>query len=112
MVQETNSSIEITPRAVREMAGRGDEFLFVDVREAWEYGISRIEGAVLIPLREIPANFSRLKEAGKIVLFCHHGMRSLDAASWLRAQGIAAALSMSGGIDRWAAEVDPNVPRY
>jgi rhodanese-related sulfurtransferase len=67
---------------------------------------------VLIPLREIPGSLQQLAGARTIVLFCHHGMRSLDAAAWLRAQGVAGAQSMSGGIDRWTSEVDPRVPRY
>jgi adenylyltransferase/sulfurtransferase len=54
----------------------------------------------------------QLQAAGEIVFFCHHGMRSLDAAAWLRSQGVDGARSMSGGIDRWSAEIDPNVPRY
>ena len=111
-MDESNAGIEITPCEVREKMARGDEFLLVDVREKWEYDVSRIEGSILIPLREIPANLDRLQGAGEIVLFCHHGMRSLDAASWLRTRGIGTARSMSGGIDRWAAEMDPSVPRY
>ena len=55
---------------------------------------------------------SRCLKAGEVVLFCHHGMRSLDAAAWLRSQGVEGARSMAGGIDRWAIEVDARVPRY
>jgi rhodanese-related sulfurtransferase len=107
-----SSDIEITPRQVREMQSRGAAFLFVDVREKWEYETSRIEGAVLIPLREIPASLPKLAGAGDIVLFCHHGIRSLDAAAWLREQGIESARSMSGGIDQWSREIDPKIPFY
>lgn len=111
---ENNSlaNLEITPRQVEERLVRGDKFLFVDVREKWEHETSRIEGAVLIPLRELPENLQRLAEAGEVVFFCHHGMRSLDAAAWVHSQGIERARSMSGGIERWATEIDPRVPRY
>jgi len=94
------------------MRHRKESFLLVDVREPWEHDAARIEDSLLIPLRQIPANVSRLAGAGPIVLYCHHGIRSLDAAEWLRSQGIDAARSMAGGIDRWSSEVDPNVPRY
>ena len=94
------------------MLDRGDKFMFVDVREKWEFDTSRIEGSELIPLREVPGNLTRFEDADQIVVFCHHGMRSLDAAAWLRSQGVANARSMAGGIDRWSAEVDPKVPRY
>jgi rhodanese-related sulfurtransferase len=112
MTEDLLAGIEVTPHEVSEKLGRGEKFLFVDVREQWEYETSRIEGAVLIPLREIPAKLQRLAVAREIVFFCHHGMRSLDAAAWARSQGIKGARSMSGGIDRWTTEVDPGVPRY
>jgi rhodanese-related sulfurtransferase len=112
MAEDLLANIEITPREVKDLLARAEKVFFVDVREKWEYDTSRIEGATLIPLRDIPANLARLEEAGEIVLFCHHGMRSLDAAAWLRSQGVASARSMAGGIERWALEVDPGVPRY
>jgi rhodanese-related sulfurtransferase len=105
-------NIEISPSEVQEQLARGGGILFVDVRELWEFQTARIEGSTLIPLREIPAHVERLAGAQSLVLFCHHGMRSLDAASWLRAQGIQHAQSMAGGIDRWSLEIDPRVPRY
>lgn len=104
--------IEIGPREVQQMRSRGDKFILVDVREPWEHDAARIEGSVLIPLREVPGCVARLAAAEPVVLYCHHGIRSLDAAAWLRSQGIASARSMAGGIERWAAEIDPNVPRY
>jgi rhodanese-related sulfurtransferase len=112
MTEDPLANIEVTPREVSARLERGDKFLFVDVREKWEYETSRIEGAVLIPLREIPANLQRLAGAREVVFFCHHGVRSMDAAAWMRSQGIEGAQSMSGGIDRWTTEVDPLVPRY
>jgi rhodanese-related sulfurtransferase len=112
MAGDLLANIEIAPRDVKDLLARGEKVFFVDVREKWEYDTSRIEGSTLIPLREIPANLARLEEAGEIVLFCHHGMRSLDAAAWLRSQGVESARSMAGGIDRWAVEVDSAVPRY
>jgi rhodanese-related sulfurtransferase len=112
MADDLLSNIEITPREVKNMMDRGEKFLFVDVREKWEFDTSWIQGAVLVPMREIPANLAKFEEADQIVLFCHHGIRSLDAAAWLRAQDVAGAKSMAGGIDRWSAEIDPSVPRY
>jgi adenylyltransferase/sulfurtransferase len=111
-MSETLGEIQISPREVQQMRARGEDFLLVDVREPWEHDAARIENSLLIPLREIPGNVSRLAGAGPIVLYCHHGIRSLDAAEWLRAQGIGGAKSMAGGIERWSVEVDSNVPRY
>src|SRR5580700_9893260 len=65
-----------------------------------------------IPLREVPANLQQIENSENIIVYCHHGMRSLDAAAWLRQQGVTGVRSMTGGIDRWTTEVDPLVPRY
>jgi rhodanese-related sulfurtransferase len=112
MTEDIYANMEVAPSEVKDKLARSEKLFFVDVREKWEYETSHIEGSVLIPLREIPANLSRLEAADEVVLFCHHGMRSLDAAAWLRSQGVEGARSMAGGIDRWAAEIDPSVPRY
>ncbi|HUO34103.1 MAG TPA: rhodanese-like domain-containing protein [Candidatus Acidoferrum sp.] len=104
--------IEITPAQVRERMEHGESFMFVDVREPWERETAAIAGSVLIPMGEIAAHLGEFEDANGIVLYCHHGMRSLDAAAWLRAQGVAGAQSMTGGIDRWSIEVDSSVPRY
>jgi adenylyltransferase/sulfurtransferase len=103
--------IQIQPHEVKAMLERGAKFLLVDVRNDWEHQTCRIEGAKLVPLNTIPANIGVFEEADDVVVFCHHGMRSLDAAAFLRQQGVNAR-SMAGGIDRWSAEVDPKVPRY
>jgi rhodanese-related sulfurtransferase len=106
------SNIEMAPREVKELLARDDKVLFVDVREQWEYDTAHIEGSLLIPLSEIRSNLTRLANAEEVVLFCHHGVRSLDAAVWLRSQGVEGARSMTGGIERWSAEIDPKVPHY
>jgi rhodanese-related sulfurtransferase len=112
MTPPPKAQMEIEPMSVKEMLERGEVSLFIDVREPWEHEVSRVEGSTLIPLRQIPSNLERFKDASEIILFCHHGRRSLTAAVWLRSQGIENARSMAGGIDRWSVEVDPQVPRY
>ena len=112
MTEDLLANIEITPRETKDLLARDDKVLFVDVREPWEYDTAHIEGSVLIPLREIPSNLQRIENAEKVVIFCHHGMRSLDAATWLRSQGVEDAKSMAGGVDRWSTEIDPTIPRY
>ena len=104
--------LQISPKAVSERIARGDNLLLVDVREPWEYELCRIPGAKLIPLATLPVALNALLDADYVICYCHRGMRSLDAAAWLRQQGVESAKSMAGGIERWAAEIDPNVPRY
>jgi rhodanese-related sulfurtransferase len=105
--------LQITAKEVSERITRGDKLLLVDVREPWEYDLCKIPGARLIPLGTIPANLNTLLDVDdEVICYCHHGMRSLDAAVWLRQQGVGSAKSMAGGIERWSAEIDPSVPRY
>ena len=106
------NDLEIAPKEVKDRLDRGEKILLVDVREAWEHAQCRIEGAVLIPMGTIPANLQKLDIEDDVVCYCHHGMRSLDVANWLRAQGVNSAKSMAGGIDRWSLTVDTSVPRY
>jgi adenylyltransferase/sulfurtransferase len=106
------NDLEILPRDVKQRLDRGEKLLLVDVREPHEHALCQIEGAVLIPMGSIPTNLQKLDTEEDVICFCHHGMRSLDVANWLRAQGVKSARSMSGGIDRWSVEIDPSVPRY
>jgi len=104
--------LEITPADTKHRLDRGERLLLVDVREPWEFEICRIEGATHIPMGSIPANLQALDTDDEVICYCHHGMRSLDVAVWLRGQGVARAKSLAGGIERWSLEIDPRVPRY
>jgi rhodanese-related sulfurtransferase len=105
-------SLEITPADVKKRLDKGEKLILVDVREPWEYALCRIEGAKHVPLGVLAANLNTLPDVDEVICYCHHGMRSLDAATWLRFQGIEKAKSLAGGIERWSVEVDPKVPRY
>jgi rhodanese-related sulfurtransferase len=106
------NDLEISATEVKRRMDAGEKFMLVDVREPHEHALCQIEGAVLIPMGTIPSNLQRLDADEEVICFCHHGMRSLDVANWLRSRGVSSAKSMSGGIDRWSLEIDPKVPRY
>ena len=106
------SELEITSAELKKKLDAGEKLLLIDVREPWEHQTCRIEGARLIPMRNIPANLQSLDVEEPVICYCHHGMRSLDVAVWLQKQGVESARSLSGGIDKWSAEIDPKVPRY
>ena len=105
-------SWEVTPREVKSLLDKREPFVFIDCRLPNEYAITNIEGAKLIPLGAVPANLQALDTDEDVICYCHHGMRSLDVAVWLRNQGVAGARSLAGGIERWSLEIDPQVPRY
>lgn len=104
--------LEVTPADMKLRLDRGEKLLLVDVREPWEFEICRIPGAKLIPMGSIPANLQALDADEDVICYCHHGMRSLDVAVWLRGQGVERAKSLAGGIERWSLEIDPGVQRY
>ena len=86
----------------------------LDCREPEEVQICRIEGSVHVPMAEIPASAERLRNlSGRgLVIYCHHGMRSLQATHFLRSKGIENTFSMAGGIELWARRIDPEMARY
>lgn len=101
--------LEISPQEVHRHRA---ELALLDCREADEAAYCRIDGALHIPMTEIPARLAELQPQADIVVYCHHGVRSLHVAHFLRNQGFSRTRSMSGGIDAWSIEIDPSVPRY
>lgn len=111
------SDWEIEPSALKDWFAEFPERpqpRIIDCREEDEFAICRIEGAELIPLSrfatDAPARLSG--EEGPIVIYCHHGMRSLHATRFLRERGLGKCWSLAGGIERWATEIDESIPRY
>ena len=103
---------EIDVRELAAKLGRKDDFVLIDVREPHEHEIASIPGAVLIPLRALPARVSELDSSKEIVLHCHHGVRSMRALEFLEQAGFRKLKSLKGGIDAWSIEIDSQVPRY
>ncbi|SRR5579883_2748451 len=109
------SPLEVTPQEVRRRLDAGERVRLIDVREPYEFAQARIEGAELIPMRSVPSQLQTLDalaEESTLIVYCHHGVRSLNVVHWLRQQGVEACQSMAGGIDAWSLTVDPTVPRY
>jgi rhodanese-related sulfurtransferase len=103
---------EISPTQAAELL-RNNQVRLIDVREPWEYATARIGGSVLMPMGDVPSRaYQELDPEERVVVLCHHGMRSLNVTVWLRNQGFEQVQSLRGGIDAWAAEVDPSVGRY
>ena len=107
--------LETSPQDLQRRLDAGERLFLIDVRELVEFQQARIEGAELIPMRTVPAELSRLDalaDEGDLIVYCHHGIRSLNVVNWLREQGVERCQSLAGGIDRWSLEIDPSVPRY
>jgi rhodanese-related sulfurtransferase len=108
-------SLELTPQELKRRLDGGEKIFLIDCREPAEYQQARIDGAVLIPMRAIPASLQEIEckaDEAEVIVVCHHGVRSLQVANWLREQGLSNAHSLAGGIERWSCEIDASVPRY
>ena len=108
-------SVEISWEELQEQLASESVPRLVDCREADEWDICKIAGAELIPLSKFPElPLTRLgsDKARHIVVYCHHGVRSLRATQWLRQQGYEQTQSLRGGIDLWTDCVDPSLRKY
>ncbi len=106
------SSLSPTELASRLRSPKPPRLL--DVREAEEHAFCALTGSTLLPLGELAERAGELEawKGEEIVVYCHHGVRSAHAIAFLRGQGFTRLTNLSGGIDRWSVEVDPQVPRY
>jgi rhodanese-related sulfurtransferase len=103
---------EISPADAAALL-KEDKARFIDVREPWEFATARIEGSIPMPMGDVPARaHQELDPDERLVILCHHGIRSMNVAAWLRGQGFEQAQSLRGGISAWSAEVDPAVKQY
>jgi rhodanese-related sulfurtransferase len=108
-------SFEISAAQAKERLSNSKQSILIDVREPWEFAAACIPDSTLIPMQSVPAELQRLEglaDAADLLVLCHHGVRSLQVVSWLRARGIENCYSVAGGIDRWSGELDPAIPRY
>ena len=102
----------MTVHELKELREAGDNHFLLDVREPHEQSISRIEGAVLIPLGELDQRSAELPRDKRILVHCKSGGRSARAVSLLRDQGFENVWNISGGIIAWAREIDPSMAEY
>ena len=101
--------------SVQQLADRlaaGEPVCLIDVRQPWEHETAALPGSQLIPLDQLATRVGEVRpEGAPVVVYCHHGIRSLSAAALLEHLGLRAS-SLAGGIDAWSLHVDPRVPRY
>jgi rhodanese-related sulfurtransferase len=102
---------EITPTELQQLLAGENPPSLIDVREEGEAAICAIDGSTLIPMNTLPQRLQEIPSDRPVVLYCHGGMRSMMAGQWLSQQGFD-ALSLAGGIDRWAVEIEPSMARY
>lgn len=111
--QDRPNLMTITATELKARLDRGKDFRLIDVREADEWAVARLPQAELMPLSQFQQlALQELAPDETIILYCHHGMRSAKAQGFLKAQGYASVLNLTGGIDGWSLQIDPAVKRY
>lgn len=91
---------------------QGGDVVLLDVREHDELAIAAVEGAVHIPMREVPGRLAELDAGKPVVVMCHSGGRSRRVAEFLKGNGFPDVFNLNGGIDAWSTQIDSRVPRY
>src|SRR2546427_10042160 len=98
---------EISAQELQRERDRKPDLVLLDVREPREADIARIDGARLIPLRDLPRRLGELPARAEIVTHCHHGQRSMQAREVLKGAGVWDGRIVTGGIDARAIAGDP-----
>ncbi|AGA29795.1 rhodanese-like domain-containing protein [Singulisphaera acidiphila] len=120
MPNPTSDIARMTAEELKQHFDRGEPLVILDVREPVERAFCAIPipptaRDLHVPMGEIPARLEEIKVTkgeSPLVVYCHLGVRSRQAASWLVHQGLAGLVNLEGGIDAWSTDVDPDLPRY
>jgi len=104
----------ITPTELAQRLQSETPPCLLDVRHPGEHEFVALPNSKLIPLPDLGERVDEIKDwmDRDIVVYCHHGIRSAHAIGFLRAIGFQRLANLSGGIDRWSQEVQPDMPRY
>lgn len=103
---------EIAPSAYAALAEKENDHVLLDVREQMELDICKIPGSVHIPMGEIAERLNEIPSEKLVVVYCHHGRRSMMVANVLQQNGFKNLLNMQGGIDLYAEQCDASMSRY
>lgn len=104
--------MQISPHELKDALARGEDVALLDVRSADESEICRLKEGRLVTRELLEEILQTWAKDQAIVTYCHHGIRSLDAASFLASHGFTNVRSLSGGIDAWAMQIEPHLARY
>src|SRR5215218_6658994 len=95
---------QMHPTTLANKLAAGEPVYLLDVRQPWEHDICQLPDSTLIPLGELPELLADVDvpPGAAIVVYCHHGVRSLSGAAILEANGFGEAYSLAGGIEAWS----------
>jgi rhodanese-related sulfurtransferase len=103
---------EISPAELKRRQEAGSSLRVIDVREPWEVAIASLPGTLNIPLNELPQRLDQLDPKTDTVVMCKAGGRSRQAAAYLLSHGFERVANLTGGIDAWTRDIDPDLASY
>ena len=103
---------EISVEELKAQLDAGDQPLVIDVREAWELEISKVDFARHIPMGSVPARLNELDPVTPVIVMCRSGGRSLQIANMLVSHGFRSVSNLTGGILAWGERIDPSLRPY
>ena len=104
--------LEIDVAEAKRIMDEGSPASLIDVREPYECAIGTIQGSTNIPMNTIPQHLENIPKEGPLLIYCHHGGRSMQVTHFLRQNGFENAINVGGGIDAWSVEIDSSIQRY
>ncbi|MFB6347009.1 MAG: rhodanese-like domain-containing protein [bacterium] len=108
-----SSELELTAESVRDRLENDESLTLLDIRKPREREVATLSNDVWIPMEEVPENLDSIAEKDRpLIIYCHHGMRSMKVTQYLREEGLDDVYSLAGGIDYWARKIDPEMNRY
>ena len=110
--EDNQGEVEINVEDLKQIVESKQKITLLDVREPGEYEICNLDNSTLIPLGDLTSRVHELDTADDIIVYCHRGMRSLQATRILKGMGYSKVRNLAGGIDAWAAKFDDKMPRY
>ncbi len=103
---------KLRPVEVKKILDNEKNIKVIDVREEWENHLANIHNSELMPLSKFVEVSKGLNKEDKTIIYCHHGIRSLQVCYYLEKQGFNNLINLEGGIDAWAKEIDNSIPLY
>jgi adenylyltransferase/sulfurtransferase len=105
---------QITVRQLADRLAEGQAVFLLDVRQPQEHEVAKLPNSCLIPLHELSTRAKEIRppDDALLIVYCHHGIRSLSGAAILEQYGFTNVVSLAGGIDAWSLYIDPQIPRY
>lgn len=109
---EVDKQMQITTKELHQKLQAGEKVELVDVREDWEIEIASLPNSQIITQKLAYEILNKWDKQTTTVFICHHGIRSLEAASYFKGHGLPNVKSLTGGMDAWALEIDSTMKRY